>query len=622
MSTISTSICEFAFKLPKNTDYYHLCNHFCSQCTNNNEYDVAIVGGGISGLYCALKLLEKSESVEELDIKKMIILEKSDRWGGRLDTDIIPLKGTDGETGVVKEEEGAMRFTYPDKKDPESKSNMPLLAALIKDLQMEDHVFPFFMTPQDLSGGQVDPVPNCNTRYIYGRFFTAWYALQNPSVLRDMFSLEGDEQFKSADKIVKDIYRKLLDHNKAKLLVQFPKIGEVIWKQMDTNLLQEYLNPDYWDFFRNEFTWKVGMQETSLNQFSMTTMNYSEGCLNMMVEMEGYLGEGNAGCFIQLLISFDLIWNKIYQLKNGWSSLVEKIVEKVYKKDGVVMNKSCGVSMISEETAYFKLTLKPPRVTKTENKDMRTILAKHVVMAVPPKSVEDITFTFNDSTNWEKIESNICQSIDGVHLTKINLYFKNDWWNQTKNTLMYGPNITSLPCESIYPFYGECKAAGCKGCDKCNDHPCPAALTIYCRINSAEFWSSLQRLGHPFQSTLQTKRCELLPASESVVSEAIKQFSKVFNIRHIPQPVLTSYKSWDGRYESKENGRNYFKSDQYHGYATHRWGLGVDDREIMKEATQPIKGKNLYFCNEAWSGYQGWVEGSLQSTEKVVQMLD
>ena len=565
--------------------------------------------------------MEKSESLKELDINKIIILESSDRWGGRLDTDIITLNETDGETEVIKEEEGAMRFTYPDKKDPKSKSNMPLLAALIKDLHMEDHVVSFFMTPQGQSGGQADPVPNCNTRYIYGRFFTAWYSMQNPSVLKDMFSLEGDEEFKSANEIAKDIYHKLLVHNEATLLEQFPKIGVVIRKQKDTKLLQEYENQDYWDFFRNEFTWKVGMQETPLNKFSMralmTTMNYSEGCLDMMVEMMGYLGERNAGCIIQFLISVDLTRGEMYQLKNGWSSLVENIVEKVHQK--VEMRKSYGVSMISEETEDFKLTLKSQIYIK--NKDMETILAKHVVMAVPPKSVEDITFTFKDSTNWGKIESKICQSLKGVHLTKINLYFEKDWWNQTKNTLMYGPNITNLPCQSVYPFYGECKAAGCKGCDKCDDHPCPAALTIYCRINSAVFWSALQRLGHLFQSPLQTKRCELLPASESVVSEAIKQLSKVFNTKHIPQPVLTSYKSWDGRDDSKENGRNYFISDQYHGYDSHGWGLGVDDREIMKEATQPIKGKNLYFCNEAWSGYQGWVEGSLQSTERVVEKL-
>ena len=93
------------------------------------------------------------------------------------------------------------------------------------------------------------------------------------------------------------------------------------------------------------------------------------------------------------------------------------------------------------------------------------------------------------------------------------------------------------------------------------------------------------------------------------------------NREDIPDPLLTSYKSWDGKDQSKENGPNYSKSNSYHGYAVHMWGIGTDDREVMKKATQPIKGKNLYFCNEAWSGYQSWVEGALLSTDKVVKKL-
>ncbi|XP_063679758.1 uncharacterized protein LOC134815177 [Bolinopsis microptera] len=245
---------------------------------NNDKYDVAIVGGGISGLYCALKLLEKPDNLEELAIKKIIILEKSVRWGGRLCTDIIKIKKTEDRREFVKEEEGAMRFTYPDKSDPKSKSNMPLLAELIKFLQMEDDVLPFYMEPRKIKKepqnqpGDADSVPNCNSRYFNGRHFTDWYTTQNPNLWKNLFNLEGDEEFKSAGEIVKDIYRKLLDHNKSKLLFNFSKTAEVILEQKDTNLLQEYEDQKYWAFFRNEFTWPVGMQEIPLNKFSMQAL--------------------------------------------------------------------------------------------------------------------------------------------------------------------------------------------------------------------------------------------------------------------------------------------------------------------------------------------------------------
>ena len=600
---------------------------------------MAIVGGGISGLYCALKLLEKPDNLEELAIKKIIILEKSDRWGGRLCTDIIKIKETEDRREVVKEEEGAMRFTYPDKDDPNSKTNMPLLAHLIKSLQMEDDVVHFYMEPRKEQGNS-GTVPNCNSRYFNGKHFTDWYTTQNPDLWKNLFNLERVEEFKSAGEIVKDIYRKLLDHNKSKLLFHFPNKALVILEQKDTELLQEYENQDYWAFFRNDFTWTVGMQEIPLNKFSMqallTTMKYSHGCIMMMVQTQGFLcvslSEGNVGSILQDLITFNLIWNKLYQFKKGWSSLVNTIIKKHLKKtdrsDGVKveMRKSCGVSMICEETKGFKLTFESHEYE---------ISAKHVVMAVPPKSVDDITFTFDadeGELNGESLDK-IIRPVEGIHCTKINLYFDNDWWNQTEGTLMYGPNITSLPCAFVYPFYGDCKSKGCKGCDKCDDDPCPAALTIYCDVNNAQYWSSLQKLGHQFQSPLQKGKKNLLPASEPVVDEAIKQFSKVFNIKEIPHPILTSYRSWDGgdrswngeerswngEERSWDDGDNLATCD--YGYAIHMWGVGVDDRKIMKKATQPIKGKNLYFCNEAWSGFQGWVEGSLLSTEKVVNAL-
>ena len=600
-----------------------MSNHIPSQC-RNSEYDLAIVGGGISGLYCALKLLEQPDSLKELDIKNIIILEKSYRWGGRLDTDIIPI----GNDDVVEIEEGAMRFTYPDKTDPKSKSNMPRVADLIKDLQMEDQVVPFFMEPQDLSGRKALP-NNCNTCYFNGRFFTEWYATQNPTVWQEIFNLEGDEGGMSADSIATDIYNKVLQHNSRKLLNKFPETAQVILDQKDTDLLQEYENPEYWAFVRNEFTWKVGLQETPLYEFSMeaflTSLGYSYGCIRMILQTSGFLfttlPDSNVGDSLQELMTFDLIWNRLYKFKGGWSSLVKNVKNRI--ENEVEMKVNIGVSMISEEEKGFKLTLTQERETKTENLENDTISARYVVMAVPPKSVENISFNFNDSTDWKKIEKEICSTVNGIHLLKINLYYHDDWWNKTKNILMYGPSITDLPCGFVYPFYGKCKAAGCKGCDLCDDAPHPAALSIYCDATHAQFWGSLQRLGHPFKSPLQGARSHLLPASESVLQEAKKQLSKVFNMHRddIPDPLLTSYKSWDGKDQSKENGPNYSKGNSYHGYAVHMWGIGTDDREVMKKATQPIKGKNLYFCNEAWSGYQSWVEGALLSTDKVVKKL-
>ncbi len=67
-----------------------------------SDADIVIVGAGISGLYCAYRLLQQDSA------RRITIVERLNRTGGRLDTDLIEVKP--GE--IVREEEGGMRFLY------------------------------------------------------------------------------------------------------------------------------------------------------------------------------------------------------------------------------------------------------------------------------------------------------------------------------------------------------------------------------------------------------------------------------------------------------------------------------------------------------------------------------
>jgi protoporphyrinogen oxidase len=69
---------------------------------NEEQTNIAIVGAGISGLYAAWRLLTEKEAVH------VTLIERLNRTGGRLDTDIVEVKP--GE--IVREEEGGMRFNF------------------------------------------------------------------------------------------------------------------------------------------------------------------------------------------------------------------------------------------------------------------------------------------------------------------------------------------------------------------------------------------------------------------------------------------------------------------------------------------------------------------------------
>ena len=82
-------------------------------------YDIIILGGGISGLYSAYKLLQKDKTL------KILILEKNNYLGGRMKTYQKTINGI-----TYYQEEGAWRFN----------SNHKLLLKLIHELGLKDNL--------------------------------------------------------------------------------------------------------------------------------------------------------------------------------------------------------------------------------------------------------------------------------------------------------------------------------------------------------------------------------------------------------------------------------------------------------------------------------------------------
>jgi monoamine oxidase len=58
------------------------------------------------------------------------------------------------------------------------------------------------------------------------------------------------------------------------------------------------------------------------------------------------------------------------------------------------------------------------------------------------------------------------------------------------------------------------------------------------------------------------------------------------------------------------------------GGGWHSWEVNQKGAEVAKAMEQPIGGdEELYTCGEAYSQEQGWVEGALKSTERVLKRL-
>ncbi|MEP4986888.1 MAG: FAD-dependent oxidoreductase [Paracoccaceae bacterium] len=551
-----------------------------SEIIDGQSCDIAIIGAGISGLYCAWRLLEHDPSLQ------IRIIERLNRTGGRLDTDIIEFGG-----GVrVREEEGGMRFNY----------EMDELMTLIKAMGLCDKIVDFPMGSAD----------DTNRFFLRGHNFTLAEAEASGNMIwSDLYDLKPQEQGLSPSQIVTVAFDTILFENG-----KVPKHGR---------------KPDEWTKLREKAKWKG----KTLNQWQLwgllRDMGYSEECIQMLTETIGFAGPfksiANAGDALQILADFP-IEPEYYTFKEGFSTLpnaVEKRLEDDHG-DNVQIMLSTNVDALDQQDSYvLSLTEAPcqrnssPVVPGGVSKSLH---ASKVIVAAATKGMEDLfrqSPALRSAPDAQKLWDNI-HSVLGMKLMKINLYFDRPWWENgmtQRPSVQFGPSFTGLPINAIYPFYALQEKVRIQTSGAAQGEPdipsdAAAALTMYCDFNNTNFWHGLQNIGPMFSSPMQDEQNAKVPqtlfgASQAVVDEARKQIGTLFGVNYVPVPVLTSYRLWDGQEDFE--------------YAYHQWRLNVEDSAVREYLAAPRD--DLHFCNEAISDVHGWVNGSLRSSDLVLKAM-
>lgn len=527
-----------------------------------NKTDILIVGAGVSGLYAAWRLLKQDPK------RKVTIIERLNRTGGRLDTDLIKINDEKNEAVVVRDEEGGMRFTY----------QMEELMSLFYGLKLCDQIVEFPMTT--------------NRFFIRGRSFTVDEAsANNNAIWSELYNLAPAEQNQSPGTILNTIYNRILKANGIDEAPANP-------------------TPEFWQKFRLEYKWK-GIE---LNKWQMgglfSDMGYTQECISMMVDTIGFqapfLSTVSAGEAWQILEDFPK--NPHYHtFKYGFSTLIKVLQKEVEDMGGkIFLGTNLDSISKSKEGGYvvgFRNVESNKKISLNASKEKTKIKVSKVILAIASNAMQKVFLgspVLKEAKNAHQIWEDI-HSIVNMRLLKINLYFDKPWWRNGETgqpEITFGPSFTDLPVNAVYPFYPV---------DGPSDNQ-PAALTIYCDYNNTNYWQGLQNLEPLFDSELQREHSKapqtLFAASQAVVDEALKQFKLLFKTHYVPEPVMTSYRNWDGK-------------DNF-GYAYHQWALNSDDKEIIKRMTKLIDCEEIYSCNESWSDMQGWVNGSLRSTDLVL----
>ena len=118
--------------------------------------------------------------------------------------------------------------------------------------------------------------------------------------------------------------------------------------------------------------------------------------------------------------------------------------------------------------------------------------------------------------------------------------------------------------------------------------------------------SQFQNEAHLSEAQLPAEEWKQHPAPALMVKEAHRQILAMHNAKDTPdrKPYSAAYRDW---------------RDNPYGGGANFWRQHVNSREVSRRIVQPMRGRPVYICGEAYSHEQGWVEGALMTAEDLLQ---
>lgn len=95
-------------------------------------------------------------------------------------------------------------------------------------------------------------------------------------------------------------------------------------------------------------------------------------------------------------------------------------------------------------------------------------------------------------------------------------------------------------------------------------------------------------------------------APQSMVDEVQRQLALIHGMAYVPRARNAAFRDW---------------GDDPFGGGWNSWNIGVDSRRVKMDILQPDPGAPVYVCGEAYSDAQGWVEGALQTADLMLEKL-
>lgn len=628
------------------------------------KYHVAIVGGGIAGLYAAYRLrqawstqrddLRRALDIEDCKCLNVVILERNPVvLGGRIRTADLPVRD-----GSVRAELGAMRIT----------TRHLLARNLFREIGVQTVPFEgdrfsehYFLRGKHFDARQVvgdDPEtfpyalaphekgkkPGNLVEYAFEKALRE-LSLDKHAPPAALLVLERLRSAAARGTLRHEEWLLIQEHGLLTGTVELSNLG--VW-----NLLHHYLSPEAASFVDGGFGYEsvIGNWNVS-DAIPWFTADFSPG--------QGY--ESIVGSFF---------------------GVVEGLVEELKRDDQFdcdIFRNAPVTKLEQTQDRSYCLTIETNERQYTYDRDVpEEVLAGAVILALPRRPLENLKIGWHDDENAEGARrkwKELLTAVRGHRLAKIVQAYRYPWWRGgSASRGGASRTFTDLPLRQVYYLDREwLDERGRYRNDKGEVVPGTAPeiggmIVAYLDGHYTSFWrfiTAVQRMHDlhrresmdagtavlrelekrksfgsriwtepepreleniydtPVTSWSQRQRAlylyfyhyGLYERASAKVKHSLESLHKPapgWTGAKVPDPVAGAYTFWDD-----------FSDDALIGVGWHTWESGVSSSGVIEKMVCPFKDEahHVYVCGEAYSSEQGWIEGALKSVELIMDHL-
>lgn len=524
------------------------------------KIDIAIVGGGVSGVYSAWKLKKKHPK------KNIVVFEFSDHIGGRL----LSIQPPDVDNMVA--ELGGMRIL---------ENNQPLIVALLKELnnelpkreQIETYDFP------------VDE--DQNIAYLRGIYLRLSDFTKEPNKVP--YNLSFLEKGGTAGSIIVNAINQIVpgitdeghtEEDRRKMAREAVFGGKPLYEQGFWNVLMRVITGE---------AYQLGADAGGYNS-TLTNWNAADA-------IPWYLSDfgldpvykGFKKGFQQVPLSLA----ELFQKQGGDIRLNQKLLGFDYK---------AGAFDLHFEEASIKaseLVLAMPRRSLDLLAPTSPPLQKiaHLTSAVTPQPLFKLFTTYKDpwwrAAGYDK-DGKFIPVESGRSVTDLPVRQTYYWPTNKGKPAVTGPSMlmASYDDGSNIGFWDGFRAR---------------------RRQAFKMNLEVPQLNDPFVGAALAKRKKAkdprwarYQAPRGMVQEVGRQLGTIHGMSYTPRVQNAAFRDW---------------GDDPFGGGWNSWNIGVKSWEVKEKITHPIKNCPLYICGEAYSDAQGWVEGALDTADIMLKKM-